>query len=211
MSNSNEGPLQKARKTAYRQFIVEAAEKVFAERGFEAAKIQDIADEAGVSVGTIYGVFGSKSELFGVVLTHRLPELANRCRETAISATTSLDRLTNGLNAYIIYLLEHPHFLKLHLREHSWGLGPIRATTEQLRAWREGLELEAAILKEAIEDGVVIEEDPHRLARCIMAVHQVQLWDWIENDASEPIDQVAARIDRLFRQMFCSEKTPRDS
>jgi AcrR family transcriptional regulator len=55
--------------------MVAAAERVFADRGFEAAKIQAISDEAGVSVGTIYGVFGSKSELFSVVLTHRLPEL----------------------------------------------------------------------------------------------------------------------------------------
>lgn len=206
MNNQHEGPLQKARKMAYRQFIVEAAEKVFAERGFESAKIQDIADEAGVSVGTIYGVFGSKSELFGVVLTHRLPELFTRCSEAAVSATNNLERLTNGLDAYIVYMLENPDFLRLHLREHSWGLGPIRATAEQLKIWREGLDLYATILKESMEAGLVIKEDPYRLARSIIAVHQVQLWDWIENGTKEPVDQAAARIGRLFRQMFCTEK-----
>lgn len=204
MNVETDGPLKEARRKAYRQVIVEAAERVFADRGFEAAKIHNIADEAGVSVGTIYSVFGSKSELFSVVLTHRLPELLQLCRDAAIHASTSLDRLVEGLNAYIVYMLEHPDHLQIHLREHAWGLGPTRATPEQLEAYRDGLNLEAAILKEAIDEGIVIDEDPHRLARCITAVHQVQLWDWLENGRTEEPARVAARIDRLFRQMFCT-------
>ncbi len=206
MSNVSKSPLQEARKKAYRQVIVDAAERVFADRGFEGTKIQSIAEEAGVSVGTIYGVFGSKSELFSVVLTHRLPELLDLTRQAAIDASTNLEKLTEGLNAYIVYMLEHPEYLQIHLREHAWGLGPTRATAEQLSTWREGLELEATILKSAIDDGIVIDEDPHRLARCITAVHQVQLWDWVEQGMKEPPEQVAERIRKLFKQMFCVEK-----
>ena len=84
--------LKEARQKAYRQVILSAAERVFANYGFEAAKIQMIAEEADVSVGTIYSVFGSKSELFGVVLTHRLPELLPAKAEWA-SAVRVIDPL----------------------------------------------------------------------------------------------------------------------
>jgi AcrR family transcriptional regulator len=199
-------PLQEARKQAYRKVILDAAERVFADRGYEGSRIQLIADEAGVSVGTIYGVFGSKSDLFSTVLTRRLPELLEVTRAAALNAETPLQSLRTGTRAYIIFLLEHPDYLQIHLREHAWGLGPTRATREQFAAWDEGLELYAEVLKVAAESGEVIDEDPERLARCITAVHQVQLWDWVENGMTEPAEQVADRLDRLFQQMFCTDK-----
>ncbi len=202
-----EGPLKKARKEAYRSVILDAAERVFARCGYEATRVQSIADESEVSVGTIYGVFGSKSELFSDVLTHRLPELLNVASRAATDASTTLERLTKGLHAYILYLLEHPDYLQMHLREHPWGLGPTRASAEQLAAWREGLDLEATVLKVAMDEGIVIQEDPHRLARCITAVHQVQLWDWVESGMQEPAALVADRLIDLFVKMFCTNQS----
>lgn len=206
MLSQNDNPLQSARKMAYRKLIVEAAERVFAQYGFDAAKVQAIAEEAGVAVGTVYSVFGSKAELFSEVLTHRLPELLQLTSAAAIHANTPLEALTTGLRAYILYLLHHPDSLQIHLREHAWGLGPRRATAQQLEAWREGMELEASVLKAAIDQGLVIDVDPHLLARCITAVHQVQLWDWVEKGMVEPVEQVADRLDRIFIQMFCTDK-----
>lgn len=198
--------LQEARRKAYRQVILEAAEAVFAEYGFDGAKIRHIADRAGVSVGTIYGVFGSKSELFSVVLTRRLPELLDLSRAAAVTAKSALESLLEGIDAYISYLLAHPNYLQIHLREHAWGLGPTRASSEQLAGWREGLDLQAAVLQAAIDEGSVIPEDPHRLARCITAVHQVQLWDWVESGMTEPPAEVSARLRRLFLHMFCTDR-----
>jgi len=203
MDTETKSPLQEARKKAYRQVILDAAERVFADRGFDAARIQSIADEAGVSVGTVYSVFGSKSELFSMVMTRRLPDLLDLARQAAVNAKTSLESLTQGFYAYIMYLLEHPDYLQIHLTENSWGLGPARATSEQLAAWREGLDLYAAVLQAAMDDGYVIQEDPHRLGRSIMAVHQVQLWDWMENGMKESPKTVADRMHNLFLQMFC--------
>jgi AcrR family transcriptional regulator len=204
MVSDESNPLKKIRKEAYRKVILEASEKVFAEYGFEATRMQGIADEAGIAVGTVYNVFGGKAELFSEVLTHRLPELLKTTTEAALSATTTFERLTKGLRAYVIFLAEHHDYLRIHLREHAWGLGPTRATKEQLTAWHEGLELEASILQIAIDENIVIGEDPYLLARCITAVHQVQLWDWIEKGMKEPAVKVADRMDQLFLQMFCT-------
>lgn len=51
-----------------RQQILDGAKRVFLSVGFDAASMNDITREAGVSKGTIYVYFGSKEELFGALI-----------------------------------------------------------------------------------------------------------------------------------------------
>jgi AcrR family transcriptional regulator len=46
-----------------RQHILEAAARVFGERGFRGATVHDVAEAAGVADGTIYNVFANKADL----------------------------------------------------------------------------------------------------------------------------------------------------
>ena len=50
--------------------ILDAAVEVFAEHGYDAAKMQDIAARAGVVPSVLYDHFGSKRELHITVLEH---------------------------------------------------------------------------------------------------------------------------------------------
>lgn len=52
---------------ARRDSIRDAAERVFVQRGFDGATMQEIADEAGVSAGNIYRYFESKDDLIRAV------------------------------------------------------------------------------------------------------------------------------------------------
>lgn len=52
------------RRQQTRDVLVEAAAQVFAERGFEGASLEEIAERAGYSRGAIYKNFGGKDELF---------------------------------------------------------------------------------------------------------------------------------------------------
>src|SRR6187402_190689 len=75
-----------ARNDVYRQHILEAAEQVFAESGFDNAKLQDISKLAEVSMGTIYAIFASKEELFRGILDTRGADLLEVAR-----ASTQVD------------------------------------------------------------------------------------------------------------------------
>lgn len=55
-----------------RSQILEAALKVFAEKGFKGATNKDIADAAGVSPGLIYFYFDNKEDLFFAILENRV-------------------------------------------------------------------------------------------------------------------------------------------
>ena len=99
-----------ARNDVYRQHILEAAEQVFAENGFDNAKLQDISKLAEVSMGTIYAIFASKEELFRGILDTRgadLLEVARASTQADADPRAALDRL---IEAYIDYFLAHPSF-----------------------------------------------------------------------------------------------------
>lgn len=56
---------RRARST--RRALLDGAIEVFAERGYERATIADIVERSGASVGSVYNLFGGKSELFSAL------------------------------------------------------------------------------------------------------------------------------------------------
>ncbi len=60
--------------------ILEAAKRVFSERGYHNAQIAHIIDEAGVARGTFYLYFKSKEEIFRELLQEVIQELRERIR-----------------------------------------------------------------------------------------------------------------------------------
>ena len=54
-----------------RSRLLDAAEKVFVDRGFHAASVDEVAEEAGYSKGAVYSNFENKDELFLAVLERR--------------------------------------------------------------------------------------------------------------------------------------------
>lgn len=73
--------------------ILDAARQVFAEQGFHAAKMSDIAQAIGVSQGTLYHYFRSKDDLFMALLlpwAERLAEAVRGLPETPSSATEKM-------------------------------------------------------------------------------------------------------------------------
>lgn len=55
------------RKTARRGEILEAATKVFAEKGYDRTRMADIAEQAGITKGTIYLYFTNKEDVFRAI------------------------------------------------------------------------------------------------------------------------------------------------
>ncbi|HSU59543.1 MAG TPA: TetR/AcrR family transcriptional regulator [Bryobacteraceae bacterium] len=88
---TNAGPNKHQQRTeATRRKLLKAAKRVFARDGFEAARIEDIAAEAGHTRGAFYGNFKTKEDLFFALLeqevTSRLEELRStleRCEAGA--------------------------------------------------------------------------------------------------------------------------------
>jgi AcrR family transcriptional regulator len=86
---------RRRRKAARPQEIVAAALEVFAERGFAAARLDDVAARAGVSKGTLYLYFPGKEDLFKAVV-----------RETLLPQLARLEAMGRAADGPVLPLLE---------------------------------------------------------------------------------------------------------
>jgi AcrR family transcriptional regulator len=90
------------------QQIIDAALAVFDERGLAGARLDDIAQRAGVAKGTIYLYFDNKEELFREVIRHTLIDRLDAARSEIaamgrdVSATAMLRRYADSWWAFLI-------------------------------------------------------------------------------------------------------------
>src|SRR6187399_2213546 len=80
--------------------ILDAAEKLFVEHGFEATSLRSLTSAAGVNLAAVNYHFGSKEELFQAVLTRRLDpmnqeriELLGRIEREAAGRALSCEKI----------------------------------------------------------------------------------------------------------------------
>src|ERR1700760_1705219 len=66
-----------------RALLLSAALQVFLSRGYHAATLEQIADEAGFSKGAVYSRFASKADMFLALLEGRIAERAAQNAELA--------------------------------------------------------------------------------------------------------------------------------
>ncbi len=88
--------------------IINAAEDVFTKKGFNEARMDDIADETGLSKGTLYLYFKSKDELIIAILDrmfqHEFKQLET-FNQDEINATNAIWKITDLLTKDILGLL----------------------------------------------------------------------------------------------------------
>lgn len=201
--------LRDARAELYRGLVRDAAERVFAEHGFARARVAQIAEESGVSIGTIYRVFpGRKPEIYRAIQEDRGTALIGRTHAIGLEAWQQrgdlLDAMLAGLAAFVEFFATHPDYLRLVLREEkAWGVGPRRDTTEQTAMWREGIGGAVMAMRQGIADGLLVDDDPEAMARAWVAIQQAHLGYWLEDGCRVRPAEIVARLQRQFVRAFC--------
>ncbi len=188
----------------YRRLAIEAAERVFAAQGYAGTRMQDVAAEAGMALGTLYGICAGKEELYGAVHQQRGEQMLARAADTAAQASSPLEALRLGIRSYVAFLAEHPDYLRLHLQEDQpWALSPRFISETQRSQWRQGLALTVEVFRAGIADGSFVEEEPSHMARVMIAAHQVFLVEWLEDQKRQPVAALVERMIAFVERSFC--------
>jgi AcrR family transcriptional regulator len=190
--------LRDARAAMYTELILEAATVVFAREGYDATKVQQVAKEAGISLGTLYEVFPGKFEIWRAIHERHLGALfqVTLAEMARAGAATLLDQLLVGLETYLGYLVSHPDYLRLHLLDGSaWALGTGLRSNVQLEAWERGKGLMTDLLARGIEEGAFVDEDPELLSQIMIGMHQVRLAHWVKGGMKASPQEVVRRIE----------------
>lgn len=105
-----------------RERILSAAERVFARRGFFAAKVSDVAKEAGVADGTIYLYFKNKDDLLISLFERRMQQVNDLLREAVADIASPREQLKKLIRTYLQLVHDEPaaaEVLTIELRQSS--------------------------------------------------------------------------------------------
>jgi len=98
-----------------RENILACALQLFADRGFDAVGVQEIADAAGIQKPTLYHYFGSKGGLLNTLLEENFAPLFTELEKAAIYNHDVKTSLENIANVYFAFAYQNPRFYRLQL------------------------------------------------------------------------------------------------
>jgi AcrR family transcriptional regulator len=139
-------PALRARYEGRRQALIDAAAKLFAERGYEQTSIGDLSEATGLAAGGIYHYTSSKEGLLIAICDELLDPLLEWARAIAATDASPDEHLRELLRAWLLHIETHiPHMLVF---------GQERHTIEREPQWRAVRRKRKAF--EQILDGVLV-------------------------------------------------------
>jgi len=93
--------------TERRAQLIDVARRVFAQRGYEAASVEEIAAKAGVSKPIVYEHFGGKEGLYAVLVDREMDRVVAQI-SAAIATGTPRERVERATLAFLTYVRDEP-------------------------------------------------------------------------------------------------------
>lgn len=199
VSGSRPQRLTRAEQQALtRERVLEAADEVFTRRGFHAARLEEIAEQAGFTRGAVYSNFRGKDELALAIIEQRIETVTTLLDEVAAAAeATASDAEAAGARfgellagerdwgplflEFVTHASRHPE-LAARMKELYRGLGDAIATVVGATVGRAGARLpiapeRLALMVLATTDGASVERliDPERADGQLMA----EMFGWM--------------------------------
>lgn len=104
--------------------IIRAAEEIFAERGYDRARLEDIAARVGIRRASLVYYYKTKRALYAAVLDRLLGDLLARYRDVLAKPGPLADRIRATAEAWAQYIEERPALLRIMLRVMADGMAP---------------------------------------------------------------------------------------
>ena len=95
-----------------RQHIIDVAVELSQGRGFEQVGLREVAERAGVALGTLYKAFSSKEEIIGAAVQHETRRLRRQFERRPAEGATALARVDNLFLRLTRALTRRPAFAR---------------------------------------------------------------------------------------------------
>jgi AcrR family transcriptional regulator len=189
-------------RALFRNAILEAAEAVFAERGFHRARIQDIARHARIAVGTVYNHFEQKEDVLRELFEERTVGFIPLLEVHAGDPSDFEGSLRSRLERVLRYVEMHRAFFTVAADHGLIGAGSTstaellgRKTSKSVARVRA---LFVGIVEEGIAGGVLDPSDPVALARVLGALVRAFTIGKLQEDREAPLANDVDSLVHLF-------------
>ena len=187
-------------KAMHRREILEAAERVFAKKGFAATTIDEIAQEAEFSKGAMYVYFDSKEDLFFSLIQEKSDDIEERFRKVVESSDDPEAGIRELVETYLTFFEEDKDFFQIIASEQPrLGVETESRLRENMRErCIRGLDLIEKVMEDAVSAGVLKEVKPRLLATGLVGIIHAFTAHWILTGGKEPLTEMKPVILELF-------------
>jgi len=183
--------------------LLDVAEERFAEQGFDATSIRELAHQAGMNPAMVHYYFGSKRELLLAVLDRSFEPLAHAVAELRNADTAPIEDVTRLL---FDTFRRHPALPRLIVREVMLNSGELRQHFIDSYAPRLGGALPPILAREQEQDRIDPAFDPRMLAVCVLSLC---VFPFVARSVAEPamglnyddegLENMLAQVNRLIK------------
>jgi len=187
--------------------ILDAATVVFSENGFAAADVQEIANKTGVGKGTVYRYFPSKEELFLAAVDHGMRRLKSAVDAAIAGVGPPLERIAEGVRAYLAFFDEHPEIVELLIHERAHFRDRKKPTyfvhrDANMAPWQ-------ALFRELIQVGVVRDIPVERITEFVSdVVYGTMFTNYFSGRKATLSSQCDTILDMVFHGLLVGRETP---
>lgn len=194
-SVSVEGTTLSPRGERTRRALLEAAEEVFGEYGWETASIVKITERAGVSQGTFYRYFVSKQAIFDELVDDLNRRVRRAMTDGSARGKDRTDAERKGFEGFFRFTSEHPALYRVIRQAEFASPAALQRHYERISdGYREAL-------AKAMEAGEIAPGDPEVLAYALMGVGELIGMRWILwNDEGEMPDNVLEEMMKFIQR-----------
>lgn len=186
-------------KQSTRERLLEAAERVFADKGFYEAAVDEIVAVSGTSKGSVYFHFPSKESLFLAVMELLGKRLVRRVEREVARYDDPARRLDAALEATIATLCRHKRLASLLLVK-GYSMGPAFAEKRQ-EVFGAFADLTARLIRDAQQArGGPALIDPGIAAYAWMGAVSELVVRWLETGAPDPMREALPALRVMLRQ-----------
>ena len=113
------GPItrKERERNRHKEEILTAAEGLFAEKGYHGCTVEDVAEQAEFSVGTIYNFFSNKEALYVYLIEERCRQLSEHINHSMDLAGGPLEAIRAFVKSKIELTQKYESFARLYTRE----------------------------------------------------------------------------------------------
>ncbi len=187
-----------------RQLVLEAAEEVFAARGFGGAAIEEIARRAGVAIATLYNLFGSKEAVFAALVDYRQRQFLHAVETSVAEGADPADRLHRFVGAVFRYFEAHQAAFRVYLSVTQGALWAIRASLGErtFAKYREMVVSLSRLVEAGMRAGAWPRDDARLLAiaamGCLNGLVTRRYTEEVREDVERAIDDAWRLLQRLL-------------
>jgi len=183
-----------------RREILRSAQEVFAREGFQEATMDKIAQNAGVSKGTLYLYFKNKTDLFFNAISEKLDEFISLIEKSLKGDQPPLKKIWNVVSTQMEFFEDHKAFFKvcLNIRGGLYLEHPQEYFERLKEKYQPYFNEISQVIEQGCEQGTFCQVEPMKAAYLLAEMINSLILYRIIHETTNPVTQDEKLIYRVF-------------